>query len=199
MVKSALAETSMQGSATEETEVPNQETKKRKIELAPLAGFMAAGYKPLLTQASGEEAAGGSVPTKANEPKELSLTGPDVRDSNPLSEAKQSVPTYTRSHLQVDEKDWADKKMAEDKRFLKSENGTKENPISACSHLQVDEKVWADKKMAEGNDLSKPENGTEDNPISPRSPDYDLFDGDERAREEFCKDAAKRMFQMMGW
>ena len=89
--------------------------------------------------------------------------------------------------------------MAEGKKLVKSENGTKKNPISACSHLQVDEKDWADKKMAEGQDLSKPENGTEENPSSPRSPDYDLFDGDEKAREEFCKDAAKRMFQMMGW
>ena len=163
MVKSALVETSMPGSATEETGLPNQERKKRKIELAPLAGFMAAGYKPLLTQASGEGTAGGTVPTKANEPKELSLAVPYVRDSNPVSEAKQSASTYTRSHLQVDEKDWVDKKMAECKELLKSENGTEENPIS------------------------------------PRSPDYDLFDGDEKAREEFCKDAAKRMVQMMGW
>ena len=81
--------------------------------------------------------------------------------------AKESAPTYTRSHLEVDEKD------------------------------------WFDKKKAEGKDLAKPEDDKEEQPISPRSPspeDHDLFDGDEKAREEFCKYAAKQMFNgKMGW
>jgi len=74
--------------------------------------------------------------------------------------AKESVPTYTRSHLQVDEKD------------------------------------WCDKHEAKSNEVPEPED-----PITPCSPeDYDLFDGDEKAREEFCKYAAKQMFNgKMGW
>ena len=85
---------------------------------------------------------------------------PVSEDGNPVSEDQQSAPTYTRSHLQVDEKDWCDKREAKGKEVLESEH-----------------------------------------PITPRSPeDYDLFDGDEKAREEFCKYAAKQMFDgKMGW
>ena len=85
---------------------------------------------------------------------------PVSEDDNPVPEDQQSAPTYSRSHLQVDEKD------------------------------------WCDKREAKGKEVPEPEH-----PITPRSPeDYDLFDGDEKAREEFCKYAAKQMFDgKMGW
>ena len=81
-------------------------------------------------------------------------------DGNPVPEDQQSAPTYPRSHLQVDEKD------------------------------------WCEKHEAKGKEVPEPEH-----PITPCSPeDYDLFDGDEKAREEFCKYAAKQMFDgRMGW
>ena len=35
---------------------------------------------------------------------------PVSEDDNPVPEDQQSAPTYSRSHLQVDEKDWCDKR-----------------------------------------------------------------------------------------
>ena len=85
---------------------------------------------------------------------------PVSEDGNPVPEDEESATTYNRSHLQVDEKD------------------------------------WCDKREAKGKEVPEPEH-----PITPCSPeDYDLFDGDEKAREEFCKYAAKQMFDgKMGW
>ena len=85
---------------------------------------------------------------------------PVPEDGKPVPEDQKSTPTYTRSHVQADEKDWCDEKEAKDK------------------------------------EVPEPEE-----PITPRSPeDYDLFNGDEKAREDFCTYAAKQKFDgKMGW
>lgn len=99
-----------------------------------------------------------------------------------------------------DPNSWAKKRAAEDGNNTVPENGNnvseakQSTPTYTLSSLQVDEKDWFDKTMPKGKELPKLEDGKEENPLTPRSPDYDLFDGDEKARDDFCKYAAKQMF-----
>lgn len=99
-----------------------------------------------------------------------------------------------------DPNSWAKKRAAADGNNTVSEDGNNVSeskqsaPTYTLSSLQVDEKDWFDKTMAKGKELPKLEDGMEENPLTPRSPDYDLFNGDEEARDEFCKHVAKQMF-----
>lgn len=112
-----------------------------------------------------------------------------------LQRRKAEVQERTSHFLQdcIDEKRAEDKKHATATANAKGNNPVPEDgnpvpedqqsaPTYTRSHLQVE--------------VPKPED-----PITPRSPeDNDLFDGDEKAREEFCKYAAKQMFNgKMGW
>ena len=54
--------------SSDEAGAPDPETKKRKLRLAPLAGFTASGYESARVQTSGEGASGGGVPV-VEEPK----------------------------------------------------------------------------------------------------------------------------------
>jgi len=99
-----------------------------------------------------------------------------------------------------DRNSWSKKRAAADGDNTVSEDGNNVSevkqsaPTYTLSSLQVDEKDWFDKTMAKGKELPKLEDGMEENPLTPRSPDYDLFDGDEEARDQFCKYVAKQMF-----
>jgi hypothetical protein len=99
-----------------------------------------------------------------------------------------------------DPNSWAEKRAAVDGNNTVPEDGNNVSeskqsaPTYILSSLQVDEKDRLDKTMAKGKELPKLEDGMEENPLTPRSPDYDLFDGDEKPRDEFCKHVAKQMF-----
>lgn len=85
---------------------------------------------------------------------------------------------------------WCDEKKAYDKKqatATANAEGKQSATTYTRSHLQVDEKDCFDKNMVEGKEPSKPEDGMEEK-------DYDLFQGNEEDRAEYCKYWARVMF-----
>ena len=65
--------------SSDEAGAPDPKTKKRKLRLAPLAGFKASDYESERVQTSGEGAAGGGVPV-VEEPKQICMKVPGDDD-----------------------------------------------------------------------------------------------------------------------